>query len=1243
MIRVVSNLSPYRRIWIYGWNAITEQFYCIPITTDPPTYQEPIAVNLSANFAAKYNHVVIVTKNVSEFISRIELLNDYFGPIRLRVLENDGHLIMKPLSAQGIVNGQNVGTAVIVYARKARELYDLFCINYYFFFIESMGKYTSSVQCFFDHRRLPSSPTSVSPNNFGSRGLFDVKAKKDWTGEDSNYDVEDCLSFVDENVDEYFPPYRITAFDIEAARFDAKLPLGNTEQDRLCSVAFQTVEVEKANQSDQYAVIESVVFVYIPVSVYDDVVSAFSSSALPFRVVFCRTEVELLKRVLLYIGQPNATFITGWNIMNYDYRFLLNRAVYFDLVPAYITEYNFSRMCCLTEVFDLAPPWKLSIDTMECRKKFFPRHLPVNPPSNSIDVTAQALLRGLKKADIDILKVHRVYERLERGNNNHFKRDDPEREDIISYLKQLITYNFRDVELVTDLNGILQVVQTLVPLSQLADLNPGDCINYNATKIALTYMKNQFQSAVVAPIDVNLVYNARTNRGLVYREPGKIYSPCSSTADKGKKGTYKGATVLDPILGVHTTGDGKRTLGCLDFASLYPSIMSTFAVMRGYVTRISATEFAANRDRYISVFRPLHLPEDKRNVYLSVRNCTSSPIQFLCRSLIEKRKRNKVSAPNVAIALKILTNSVYGLCGVQGVLFDEVSAAMITGYGRNLLTGAVEFFRSEFSNVSVLYGDTDSIFVSFETDDNPSLAEMAARYNRHLWDSEPVVNALHLSVEAEFECVIFVRKKLYLARYKTNKIIKTGKPKRCEEDSESHEVMRNGGGNGKAVGVDRNVDEISDKSLDKISGFPQRLDPQMRTVMTEALHQILDLAISHSRKSTSSSSGTSLPRCVAEFYGKLFERHTSIHQNAFFNIKVKPLDAYKVKTGKHFYIGDRYEKHTGRKIYDNTYISVCEVIPLSGDKALTKKSFSLCLATEFDPSVHTLNRSASVTEFLSKTFDPILSVIKKTCNNDKYDNTTATPRTRAVTDITDDEDDGSLKRLSQKYASSLRNESLVKYKASGYGVFNFADCTGHDNIALKISTYDSWPDFHDQFVSNECVRGRPVTWIKEDFDRTRRRNVCLSLDLHSKSVSFEDTRIVYATIVNGPRCLFPGDKRKFYTLQEVDRVVKKIVPPSVLSRVYIKVNSPTSRRDGQYTLGDVLRLLCFIYHGKSLTYSQRVCLARDEEMFVIILPFIIVKKKRKEKCTTMIENISMTDANNSNNLSRNQLLEFSYF
>ena len=1148
-IKTLSSLKQYigEHVWIYNWNAAREQFYCIPVLKgdkENGIARDPIAVNLSANFSLNYNHLVIVTHHPEEFQQRLALISK-LQCNRVEVLDEEGHLIMKQLTGREIIAKRNKGVVILVYAQRARELYELFKINYYFFFIESMGGYENSLQCYFNHMRR-TRWREGGGLSFGSRGLFRV----DYSSSSSS--VEDSLHFVSENVDECFPPYKITAFDIEAARFDDKFPTGNTLLDRLCTVAFQTVTVNCAAQPRRYTHEENVIFIYLPSRKYMTVVDkTTTTTTTTTTTIYCLSEKELVQRVLTYISLANCggIFITGWNIMKYDYRFIFNRAVYYNLVPGYITDYTFGRMCGMTEVFDMAPPWKLSIDTMECRKQFYPRHLTVNPPSNSIDATASALLpSGLGKTLIEITRINKIYWKMEKL----MSLDEKE----VDFMKQLVKYNIRDVQMVTDLNGVLQIVQTLVPLSALADLSPGDCINYNATKVCLTFMKNQFQSVMIAPIDYNVIYN-RENYGLLYNKTGK-YSRSGEGADLGKKGTYKGATVLEPEIGVHSTGGDKtKTLACFDFASLYPSIMRTFAIIRGYVSRISVQEYEADKDFYNTHFKLLYIPSDQHNVYLSLRNCVSSPIQYLCKSLIEKRKANKVNAPTVAAALKIITNSVYGLYGVKGVLFDDVAVSMVTGYGRECLLDVKVYFERNYNGLKVLYGDTDSIFVEYNNNHNESSTEMVSRYNQYLEAKYPVINALQLAVEAEFQCIIFIRKKLYMAK------------------------LHCGGY--------------------KLSGFPQRIDPKIHFMMMDALHGILEIVIHYPREQ--------LSRLLEQFYQELFDRHTTATNtninkegggggggggDDFFNLKVKDLDSYKSRTSKHYHVGLAYEKSTGIKIHDVAYISVCEVVPLV--RKLPRKSFCLCLESDYDDSLYCMNRSASLTEFLSKTFDPILLAI---VDNSKSEFT--------------------LKQLSQKYVETLHKESILKHIANAFGIYDFSDCVCRNQpLLLKITTKHLWPEFYKQFVSNRSMRGgssHAIPWVLEDSGEEEKKNIRLNIMIHSKNGGGGGGGggISYATLCNGPPPLFAGIERRYYNLTQLGKLMRELVKdPHVLSRIYVNICNPPLTNDSS-SLADILKLIRFIYPDKSLTPNQIANIDVSNDKFIILLPFITVKKRGKNE------------------------------
>ena len=303
-----------------------------------------------------------------------------------------------------------------------------------------MGNYQNVIQCYFNYKRR------FHNGNFESRGLFKIIKGND--------EAEDAIEFISSNVDDkYFPPYKITSFDIETARLDDKFPNGDTLYDRLCSVAFQTVTVKNVSQPDKYQNVKTVILIYVREGF--DLNSDITTDV---EIIICKNEKELLIKFLYYFTYPDAVFVTGWNIINFDYKFLLKRLIYYNLIPNYLSD-RLYKFCSLQDkVCDIAPPWKLSIDTMASRKRFFPRHLPVNPPSNSIDITAKFLLANdTGKFDINITKINQIYRSMERG-------DDVE--GVINYLRDLIIYNIKDVELVTKLNGVLQIIQILVPSSQ---------------------------------------------------------------------------------------------------------------------------------------------------------------------------------------------------------------------------------------------------------------------------------------------------------------------------------------------------------------------------------------------------------------------------------------------------------------------------------------------------------------------------------------------------------------------------------------------------------------------------------------------------------------------------------------------------------------------------------------------------------------------------------------------------------
>lgn len=150
-----------------------------------------------------------------------------------------------------------------------------------------------------------------------------------------------------------------------------------------------------------------------------------------------------------------------------------------------------------------------------------------------------------------------------------------------------------------------------------------------------------------------------------------------------------GGHVLEPVTGRH------RNVWVFDFKSLYPSIIRTLnidplgyrkggAVGTDAIETVSGARFSRE---------PAILPQ-------------------ILDTLFPQREAAKQSGDRVASqAIKILMNSFYGVLGTPACRFyDPALANAITHQGKYFLLWAKDWF--ERRSYRVLYGDTDSLFVS---------------------------------------------------------------------------------------------------------------------------------------------------------------------------------------------------------------------------------------------------------------------------------------------------------------------------------------------------------------------------------------------------------------------------------------------------------------------------------------------------------------------------------------------------
>ncbi len=224
-------------------------------------------------------------------------------------------------------------------------------------------------------------------------------------------------------------------------------------------------------------------------------------------------------------------------------------------------------------------------------------------------------------------------------------------------------------------------------------------------------------------------------------ERARIVAPSVRGGDSRVHVAQQGGHVIEPVTGLH------ENVWVFDFKSLYPSLIRTFNIdpvsyvpqPRPQLDLIRTTEGAFRRE-------PAILPR-------------------LLDELFPRREAAKRRHDDVAAhAIKILMNSFYGVLGTSACrFFNPALANSITGMGKHLLLWSKEWFES--AGFRVLYGDTDSLFVSSGHADaahaSAQAARLAARLNgelaRYIEDRWQVQSRLEL----EFEKLYL---KLFLAR-----------------------------------------------------------------------------------------------------------------------------------------------------------------------------------------------------------------------------------------------------------------------------------------------------------------------------------------------------------------------------------------------------------------------------------------------------------------------------------------------
>ena len=327
--------------------------------------------------------------------------------------------------------------------------------------------------------------------------------------------------------------------------------------------------------------------------------------------------------------------MSGWNCSRFDVPFLIDRMDVNDVPLGYLSPIGRVDDYHINVGREIKIRGIALIDMLKAYKKMSENEL----ESYKLDFVAHKEL-GVGKNDISKLP-QRLWE----------ERD----------YDRLLIYNRRDVEILKQLDEKLDIIGFLDKISEIASCDISETL-YNSRIVDSYILKHTASKGIILP--------------------SKDFTRHSSG--------YRGATVLDPVKGIH------EKVGVFDLASLYPSIIISFNLSPDTLV---IREEAGNESSSTS------------NT-VGERSDGIGLIPTLLEDLFVLRKKYKNEGKdNEQRVVKQIMNSFYGVMAFPSFrLYTPQMAEEVTRRGREI----IEFTKEtvEAQGYKVIYGDTDSVFVA---------------------------------------------------------------------------------------------------------------------------------------------------------------------------------------------------------------------------------------------------------------------------------------------------------------------------------------------------------------------------------------------------------------------------------------------------------------------------------------------------------------------------------------------------
>ena len=227
---------------------------------------------------------------------------------------------------------------------------------------------------------------------------------------------------------------------------------------------------------------------------------------------------------------------------------------------------------------------------------------------------------------------------------------------------------------------------------------------------------------------------------------------CRFPTYKIGKRQYKGGRVIEPITGYYKDS----LVYVLDVKSLYPTMMINNNIS---FETINCNCCVNKKEARVTSEIIKVLEQDQPKEQTSYWICKDPTYRGIIPRLLEDYKATRFKQLEMGnsvmqLALKNLINGVYGLFGSDFFAFSDYRVAeLTTAFGRQIL----EYMRhiaEQVYGLSVIYGDTDSIFVTNVRNEND--------INKFLAECSIVLEDVEIDISSIYSKTLIVKKKHYI-------------------------------------------------------------------------------------------------------------------------------------------------------------------------------------------------------------------------------------------------------------------------------------------------------------------------------------------------------------------------------------------------------------------------------------------------------------------------------------------------